>query len=106
MMWVKTFGEGLTPTEHRYAARLILDLLDVRGATKLVSEEGTQQKTAEYEMQAQAAAMQTQQTIQQSRMGAMNVPPSVGPEAAAAMGGGGGQAPPPPPNGAPMRKAA
>lgn len=106
MMWVKTFGAGLTPQEHRYAARLVLDLLDVRGATKLVSIEGTQQKTQEYEMAAEAQALQQQQQIQQTRMGNINVPATAGPGAAAAIGAtgaAGGEGPPPPPNGAPMR---
>ncbi len=75
LMWVKTFGAQLTPVEFRYAASLILDLLDVRGSTKLVTPEGTQQKVQEYEMAAQAAAMQQQAAMQQTAQAAVNVPP-------------------------------
>lgn len=101
LMWVKTFAVNLTPIETRYAAKLILDLLDVRGSTKLVSTEGTVQKQQEFEMAAEAAALQQQGMIQQGRMGNVNVPPTAGPAAATAMGAdGGGGGPKPPKRGA------
>lgn len=58
LMWTKTFGAVLTPQEMRMAARLVLDLEDIRGASELVSDEGTQTKTQEYEAAQQAAAAQ------------------------------------------------
>jgi hypothetical protein len=103
LMWVKTFGANLTPTEYRYAARLILDLLDVRGVSKLVSVEGTTQKTQEYQMQAEAAALQQQAQIRSTQAANINVPPTVGGEAARAMGAadaGEAAGPPPPAHGA------
>jgi hypothetical protein len=81
MMWVKTFGEGLTPAEFRFAARLILDLLDIRGASKLVTSEGTATKVQEY--QAAAAAAQMQQGVATKAAATANV--DVPPEAAATM---------------------
>lgn len=97
LMWVKTFGANLTPPETRYAARLVLDLLDVRGATKLVSEEGTSQKTMEYQQAAEAAALQQQGAITQGQLGRVNVPPTAGPGEAQAMGAGAEAGGPPPP---------
>lgn len=97
LMWTKTFGANLTPTEMRYAAKLILDLLDVRGATKLVSADGTMAKQQEYDMQAQGSALQQQGAIQQGKLGQINVPPTVGPAAAQAMGAGSNEAGPAPP---------
>lgn len=89
LMWTKTFGGQLTPAEFRYAAGLILDLLDIRGASKLVTAEGTAQKVQEYQIAAEAAAMQQQATIQQARLGAVNVPPTVDAGAASDMAGEG-----------------
>jgi hypothetical protein len=85
LMWVKTFGGSMVPTEFRYAARLILDLLDIRGASKLITGEGTTQKQQEYDMQAQATAMQSQAGAKQAQAANVNVPPELPPEAAAAM---------------------
>jgi hypothetical protein len=59
LMWTKTFGAQLTPQEFRFAAKLILELEDIRGASRLVSDEGTMQKTQEYQ-----AMMQSQQAQQ------------------------------------------
>ena len=58
LMWSKSFGAVLTPKEMRLAARLILDLEDIRGASELVSDEGTQAKQAEYEAMQQAQQAQ------------------------------------------------
>lgn len=57
LMWTKAFGAQLTPQEFRYAAKLILDILDIRGATRLVTDEGTMQKTQEYQMMMAAQGM-------------------------------------------------
>ncbi len=98
LMWVKTFGATLTPTEYRYAARLILDLLDIRGGTQLITGQGTAQKQGEYDLAAQTAQLQQQAAMQQARMQAVQPPTSLSPEQAAQIeGGGGGQPPPPPP---------
>lgn len=96
MMWVKTFGQTLTPTEYRYAARLILDLLDIRGASKLVTGEGTQQKQGEYDLATQVAQLQQQAAMQQAQMQNVKPPGSLSPEQAAQLegGGGGGEQPP------------
>lgn len=101
LMWVKTFSANLIPTEQRYAARLILDLLDIRGSTKLVSIEGTTQKEQEFKMASEAAAQQQQAQITQGQLGRVNVPPTAGPAAAAAMGaeGANGDGPAPPARG-------
>lgn len=97
LMWVKTFSANLTPTETRYAARLILDLLDVRGATMLVTSEGTAQKQQEFDMASEAAALQQQGSIRQGQAARVSVPPTAGPAAAAAMGAGSAEAGPTPP---------
>lgn len=77
LLWVRTFGANLTPQEFRFAARLVLELLDIRGASKLVSAEGTAQKTQEYEMAAQAAQMQTQLQNKQVAVANVDVPPEM-----------------------------
>lgn len=89
LMWTKTFGAGLTPVEFRFAARLILDLLDIRGATKLISAEGTTAKVEEYE--AAAAAAQQQQRVQtkQAAQANVDVPPTADAASTAAMDGSG-----------------
>jgi hypothetical protein len=97
LMWVKTFGDNLTPSETRYCAKLVLDLLDVRGSTKLVSAEGTQQKDMEYQQAAEAAALQQQGTIRQGQAARVNVPPTANPGEAQAMGAGAEASGPPPP---------
>ena len=57
LMWTKSFGAQLTPQEFRYAAKLILEILDIRGISRLVTDEGTQQKVMEYQMAMQAQGM-------------------------------------------------
>jgi len=90
LMWTKTFGAVLTPSEMRLAARLVLDLEDIRGASELVSDEGTQQKTQEYEA-AQAAAQAQQGAGQQQANAAQEqAPAEAGPDEQAAMQGGQG----------------
>jgi hypothetical protein len=90
-MWVKTFGASLQPQEMRFAARLLLDLLDVRGASKLISDEGT----ANVNIQAQGAQQAGQQAQaagqQQSEAAQVQAPASIPPEIAAILEGGGGQ---------------
>jgi hypothetical protein len=56
LMWTKTFGAQLTPTEFRFAAKLILELEDIRGTERLISDSGTQMKEQEYQQAAQAQA--------------------------------------------------
>lgn len=97
IMWVKTFGPNLTPVETRACATLVLDLLDIRGVSKLVSVDGTQQKQQEYDAQSQAAGLQQSSAIQQGEAAKVTVPPSVGPGAAAAMGAGANEMGPAPP---------
>ena len=57
LMWTKTFGAQLMPDEFRYAGKLILELEDIRGASRLISDQGTMAKTQEYQaaMAAQGA---------------------------------------------------
>lgn len=57
LMWTKSFGAQLTPQEFRFAAKLILEILDIRGVSRLVTDEGTQQKVQEYQMAMQAQGM-------------------------------------------------
>jgi hypothetical protein len=91
LMWVKTFGGNLTPVEFRYAAGLIIDLLDIRGKSKLVSDAGTAQKVAEYEAAAQAAQAAQQTQTKTAAQANVDVPPTVGSGAAEALAGTGGQ---------------
>lgn len=90
LMWTKTFGAVLTPAEMRLAARLVLDLEDIRGASELVSDEGTQAKTQEYE--AMQAAQQAQQGAGAAQANAAQeeAPAEADPAAQAAMTKGGG----------------
>lgn len=92
LLWTKTFGAALTPQEFRYAAQQILDLLDIRGSSKFVTAEGTVQKTQEYEMAAQAAAMQQRVQNKATAQANVDVPPTADGAQAAAMDGGGGEA--------------
>lgn len=92
LLWTKAFGATLTPQEFRYAARLILDLLDIRGASKLVSDAGTIQKTQEYEAAAAAAAAQQQVQAKAAAQQNVDVPATADAAATAAMGGGGAPA--------------
>jgi len=90
LMWTKTFGAVLTPAELRLAARLVLDLEDIRGASELVSDAGTQQKTQEYEA-AQAAQSAQQGAGQAQAAAAQEQAPAEANEAEqAAMAKGGG----------------
>jgi len=91
LMWTKTFGAVLTPAEMRLAARLVLDLEDIRGASELVSDEGTQQKTQEYEQMAAAAAAQQGMGKAQADAAKEQAPAEVGETEQMAMQGGGGQ---------------
>lgn len=92
LMWTKAFGAVLTPTEMRLAARLVLDLEDIRGASDLVSDEGTQAKQAEYDAAQQAQAAQQGVGTAQANAAKEQAPAEVGEaEQAAMQGGGGGQ---------------
>lgn len=89
LMWTKAFGQQLTPQEFRYAARLILDLEDIRGASKLVSDEGTAQKTKEYEAAAQAQSGQQAAQGKVDSAAKENAPTQANEKEQAAMEGGG-----------------
>lgn len=89
LMWTKTFGAVLTPKEMRLAARLVLDLEDIRGASELVSDEGTQQKEQEYAAAQQAQAAQQQAGQQQANAAQETAPAEAGPSEQAAMQRGG-----------------
>lgn len=92
LMWTKEFGATLMPQEFRFAARLILDLLDIRGASKLISAEGTQSKVQEYEAAAALAAATQKAQMMAAQQQAVTVPPTANAAQTAAMEGGG---PPP-----------
>jgi hypothetical protein len=89
-MWVKTFGASLTPAEFRFSARLILDLLDIRGASKLVTGEGTATKVQEYQMAAAAAQQQAAGQTKAAATANVDVPPDAAASMVDAEGGGGG----------------
>jgi len=91
LMWTKTFGATLTPSEFRYAARLVLDLLDIRGASKLVTDQGTQQKEAEYQQAAQASAAQQGAAGKAAATEKESAPAEANEKEQAAMSGGGQQ---------------
>jgi len=91
LMWSKSFGAVLTPKEMRLAARLILDLEDIRGASELVSDEGTQAKQAEYEAMQQAQAAQQQAAGGQAAAGQEQAPAEANAAEQQAMQKGGGQ---------------
>lgn len=90
LMWSKSFGAVLTPKEMRLAARLILDLEDIRGASELVSDEGTQAKQAEYEAMQQAQAAQQQAAGGQAAAGQEQAPAEANAAEQQAMQKGGG----------------
>lgn len=79
----KDYGANLLPQEIRLLMRVMLETIDIRGSGRIISEEGTQQKTQDYEIQRQAALGQMQMQATQQQAAASNPP--------------GGQAPPPPP---------
>jgi len=54
LTFVDKFGASLKPYEARYLARLVLESLDVRGATQIVSDQGTAETTQDYERQRMA----------------------------------------------------
>lgn len=87
LMWTKTFGQAQTPAEFRATARLILDLEDIRGASVIISDAGTQEKVQEYE--AAKAAQQAQQGAnqQQADVARQSAPGTVDADAANAMEG-------------------
>jgi hypothetical protein len=82
-MFAEKFGANLVPGEMRLLMRLILESSDLRGASRVVSAEGTNEKTQDYEMQRQVALGQMQMQMAQTQA-AQSAPP-------------GGQAPPAPP---------
>lgn len=94
------FGAVMLPQELRLLARLVLELEDIRGASRVISEEGTQEKTQDYEMQRQAALSQLQMQItgaqaqQAPAAGGVQPPPPPQPSAPPQGGGGNGQQPP------------
>jgi hypothetical protein len=82
-LFADKFGANLLPQEMRLLMRLILEDADLRGASRVISAEGTMQKTQDYEMQRNAALGQLQAQTDQQQAAASNPP--------------GGQAPPAPP---------
>jgi hypothetical protein len=89
LLWTKQFGATLTPQEFRYAAKLILDLLDIRGASKLISAEGTAAKVSEYEAAAAVAAATQRAQLAAAQQQAVQVPPTANAAQTAAMEQGG-----------------
>jgi hypothetical protein len=75
----------------RLAAKLVLDLEDIRGASDLVSDSGTQTKQAEYDAAQQSTAAQQGAGAAQAGAAKEQAPAEVGPDEQAAMSEGGGQ---------------
>lgn len=83
MLAADKFGAIMTPKELRLLATEFFETLDIRGSSLIISEEGTNEKQQDYEMQRQAAMAQMQMQTQQ--MAAQMAPAA------------GAQAPPAPP---------
>lgn len=69
---VKQFGADLTPIERRFALQIILELLDVRGYSKILSVEGGQQ--IQTQAQLQQGAMMSGLGLQKGQTDAAQVP--------------------------------
>jgi hypothetical protein len=64
LMFVDKFGAALKPAEIRYLGKLVLDTLDVRGGTSIISEQGTNEAVEDYTLQRQVQNMGMQQQLQ------------------------------------------
>lgn len=93
---LREFQQDLQPAERRFLMQLMLEMLDVRGYSKVVTPEGTQAATQLGAQQTGVAGAQA--NAAQDAVAAQNVPgPGAMPvdQAAQAVGGGGAPAAPP-----------
>jgi len=92
-MILKEYADVLVPSERRFALKLVMEMLDIRGWSGVLTAQGEQQITMAAQMGMGAQNAQNQQVQQQADMAANPAPAAVsagGPEAAQAGVGGGG----------------
>jgi hypothetical protein len=100
-LFADKFGANLLQQEMRLLMRLILEDADLRGSSRVISQEGTNQKTEDYEMQRTASLMQIDMQTKQMQAQA-SMPPGGQP---APQGTPGGPPPPPPQEGGSSEQA-
>ncbi len=79
----------MSPTERRASLRLILEMLDIRGSSKLVTTEGDMMFSQQAQQAQQLQASQTQGAQKEADKANVQAPSSVDPGQAAAAGMGG-----------------
>jgi len=92
---VNNFKDVLSPPERRFALQLILELMDVRGYSKILSLEGGQQVSQAGEIAGQAANTQNLAATQGAQAAMTPAPGTISPAEAAALAGQGGGGTPP-----------
>ena len=80
----------LTPAERRFGLRLVLELLDIRGYSEILSAEGTQMFTDAQKKQQEAVNAQNQQVTDQAGAASVPVPGAIPADVMASIVGGGG----------------
>lgn len=85
---LREFPDIQTPQEKRDTLQLILELLDIRGTAKILSEQGAQQVMMASQAQTGAATAQAGAAQSQAEMQASPAPAKVGPGEAQAIGQG------------------
>lgn len=92
LMAFKEFGDVLTPAERRFGLQLVMQRLDVRGWSDVVTPEGTQMISGQAGAAAGAQNAANQASQGASEAAGVQAPAQLSPQDAAAMGGGGGSA--------------
>jgi len=83
---LREFQDVLTPPERRQALQLVMELLDIRGYSKILTMEGTQQITAQAAMQAAAGNAQAGAATQQAQAAGVQAPAEIGPQLSQILG--------------------
>lgn len=87
VMWVKTYGAVLQPQEMREAAKLHLDLMDIRGTSKVLSDQGNTATAASAQAAGQAANTGNEAATDAAQASQETAPQAVTPEVAQSIGG-------------------
>jgi hypothetical protein len=90
MQMFQAFGDVLLPAERRFGLQMIMEMMDVRGWSKVVTAEGTQTIAGAGQAQAGAENAQAGAAELEGKMATEKAPAQLTPEQARAMGGGGG----------------
>lgn len=88
---MRQFQNDLTPVERRAALQVIMELLEVRGVSKILSMEGQQTIASTAALQTASADAGAAAQVKTAKAAAVPVPAKIGAKAAAELGGQGGK---------------